>query len=152
MHHTIFVPIILWFISPVLGNTLRYIILALVLTAFTAYAANLCGASRRLARLEDAIEATEAILTRATENCSRDYLELIDLADCLIQASLKIMERIDECTKKVEEINTSVLRIMEGERQHRLKKSSKEKREIIDAITPPSTREPPRNCLDDVVP
>ncbi|KAJ7750901.1 hypothetical protein B0H16DRAFT_1549480, partial [Mycena metata] len=85
MHYTLSASIVLWLISPVLGNTLRYIILAFVLTAFAAYAVDLCSASRRLARLEDAIKAAEAILTRATENCSRDYLELMGLADCLIQ-------------------------------------------------------------------
>ncbi|KAJ7042836.1 hypothetical protein C8F04DRAFT_1074991 [Mycena alexandri] len=150
---------ILWLISPVLGNTLRYIILALVLTTLTAYAVDLYSPSCRLARLEDAIKAAKDILTRA-ENCSRDYLELMDMADCLIHVeistsniriqlldasglakwSLKIMERINECTKKVEGINTSVLRIMEGEHQYQLKKSSQEKREVIDAITLPPTR------------
>ncbi|KAJ7042999.1 hypothetical protein C8F04DRAFT_1075667 [Mycena alexandri] len=160
MHHTLSVSIILWLISPVLGNTLRYIILALILAAFTAYAVNLFSPSRRLIRLEDAIKTVEDILARAMESCSRDYLELMDLADCLIHVeisaskiriqllnasslekwSLKIMERINECTKKVEEINTSVLRIMEGEHQYQLNKSSREKREVIDAIILPPTR------------
>ncbi|KAJ7042833.1 hypothetical protein C8F04DRAFT_1251642 [Mycena alexandri] len=159
MHHTLSVSMILWFISPLLGNTLRYIILALVLMVFTAYVVDLYSPSCRLARLEDAIKAAKDTLTYAMENCSRDYLELMDLADCLIHVkistsniriqlldasslakwSLKIMEGINECTKKVEGINMSVLHIMEGD-QYQLKKSSQEKREVIDAITLQPTR------------
>ncbi|KAJ7744179.1 hypothetical protein B0H16DRAFT_995462 [Mycena metata] len=147
-------------ISPILGNTVCYIFLALVLTAFTAYGVNLYNPSRRLARLEDAINAAEDNLTHAMENCPKDYLELMDLMDSLFQAkistsniriqllaasglakwSLKITKRINECTKKVKKINTTALYIMEGEHQYQLTKSSKEKLEVINAITLPPTR------------
>ncbi|KAJ7038854.1 hypothetical protein C8F04DRAFT_1179203 [Mycena alexandri] len=149
--------LVLWLVSPVLGNTLRYTILGLSLALLVAYTVDHYTPSRMVFRLENTIKTLQNTLDRTVANCPRDCLELRELGYQLTQVELSvskircqlldmsglamwkkyfqglrgIFKSITECNKKVKDIDTSVLRIMEGERERQLHTRVEEQRDIL---------------------
>ncbi|KAJ7699764.1 hypothetical protein B0H16DRAFT_1749292 [Mycena metata] len=151
--------LILWLLSPILDNTLRYIFLGLLLALLVAYIIDQYTPSRMVLRLENTIGALRHTLDHAMGNCPRDWAELRELGYQLTQVELSIsgilhrlldvslatwkkyfqglrgiFKNITECNKDVKDIDTSVLRIMEVEREHQLRIRAGEERIIIDAL------------------
>ncbi|KAJ7699769.1 hypothetical protein B0H16DRAFT_1643645, partial [Mycena metata] len=65
--------LILWLLYPVLGNTLRYIILGLLLALLVAYVVGYYTPSRMVLRLENTITTLRKTLDHAMLNCPRDW-------------------------------------------------------------------------------
>ncbi|KAJ7161150.1 hypothetical protein C8R46DRAFT_1223461 [Mycena filopes] len=146
MSAAIMASLILWLISPVLGNTLRYIILALVLVLLFAVAVDCQTPTHKLVTLDRAIKLAEDTLIRALAECLRDRIEPqllssslthVEITVCDIRTELlsmgsldtwteyirtmqELLKSIAKCAKKVEEIRLSVLRIVEAERKYNL--------------------------------
>ncbi|KAJ7735940.1 hypothetical protein B0H16DRAFT_1695510 [Mycena metata] len=145
--------LILWLLSPVLDNTLRYTILGLLLALLVAYAVDHCTPSRMILRLEDTTKTLRETFDHAMANCPRDWAELRELGCKLTQirrhlldisslATWKeyfrglrgIFKTIRECNKEVKDLQTSVLRIMEAEHEHQLLMRVEEERGIFNAL------------------
>ncbi|KAJ7161153.1 hypothetical protein C8R46DRAFT_1353774 [Mycena filopes] len=144
MSDAVVATFILWIISPVIGNTLRYIILAFLLALFFLFAAYCQTPSHKLVILRCAIKLTEDTLVRALVECLRDHRNLQLLSESLMQAKIGletwkeyvqavwgVLRSISECAKKVEQIRVSVLRIVEAEHKYKLQRASEETRAII---------------------
>ncbi|KAJ7704063.1 hypothetical protein B0H17DRAFT_40717 [Mycena rosella] len=69
---------ILGALSFVPGNTSPYITLGLASVLLAVYTVHHYGPTQRLARLEDAIMATETILEGAKLDCARDHMTLVE--------------------------------------------------------------------------
>ncbi|KAJ7457101.1 hypothetical protein FB451DRAFT_1275930 [Mycena latifolia] len=152
-------------LSLVAGNTSRYIGLGLASASLGVYAAHHQSPSQKLARLEDALMATEEILEHAKLDCARNRVELMESETQLLQAKLAvskiqsqmleardttwneyfqniigIWKSIKKCEKDIKQIQTSTLLTIEAERQRRLSEGIKESREILDAVVRSPTR------------
>ncbi|KAJ7735933.1 hypothetical protein B0H16DRAFT_1574775, partial [Mycena metata] len=127
--------LILWLLSPVLGNTLRYIILGLLLALLVAYIIGYYTPSRMVLRLEITINTLRNTLKHAKANCPMDFAKLAEMGCQLTQVEVSvpgirgqlldmdspgtwkeyfqglrgIFKAIMECNKEVKDIQTSVL-------------------------------------------
>ncbi|KAJ7699774.1 hypothetical protein B0H16DRAFT_1484106 [Mycena metata] len=152
--------LILWLLSPVLGNTLRYIILGLLLVLLVAYIVGYYTPSRMVVRLEITIKTLRNTLKHAKANCPMDLAKLAEMGCQLTQVEVLvpgirgqlldigsletwkeyfqglqgIFKTIAECNKEVKDIQTSVLRIMEAEHERQLHMHMEEERGILDAL------------------
>ncbi|KAJ7735943.1 hypothetical protein B0H16DRAFT_1695513 [Mycena metata] len=151
--------LILWLLSPVLGNTLRYIILGLLLMLLVAYIVGYYTPSRMVVRLENAIKTLRNTLKHA-KNCPMALAKLAEMGCQLTQVEVSvpgirgqlldmgsletwkeyfqglrgIFKTIRECNKEVKDIQTSVLRIVEGEHERQLLMRVEEERGILNAL------------------
>ncbi|KAF8192757.1 hypothetical protein K438DRAFT_1829608 [Mycena galopus ATCC 62051] len=157
----IYIAIIFWVLSYVPGNTFHYIILGLVAASTTlVYIANHQSPSYKLRCVEDAIAVAKKTLESAKATCSRDYMELMrsgwSLASAKLSASKiqtrlletrrvetweeylqnirEILQSINECAKKVKEIQTSILLTIEAERQRRISEDLEDARDPVATI------------------
>ncbi|KAJ7735934.1 hypothetical protein B0H16DRAFT_1574781 [Mycena metata] len=154
------VALILWLLSPVLGNTLRYIILGLLLTLLIAYLVRYYTPSRMVLQLENTIKTLRNTLKHAKANCPMDLTKLAEIGCQLTQVELSvprirghlldigslamrkkyfqdlrgIFKTIMECNKEVKDIQTSVLRIIEAEHERQLCMRVEEERNIFNAL------------------
>ncbi|KAJ7757293.1 hypothetical protein B0H14DRAFT_2634918 [Mycena olivaceomarginata] len=97
MDDAVSTSIILGTLSLLPGN--RYITWALVSAVLFIHTANRQRPSRKLGRLEYAIEACEEILKHAKANCARNHVDLMDGTRRLLEAKLsasKIQTRLLE--------------------------------------------------------
>ncbi|KAJ7704044.1 hypothetical protein B0H17DRAFT_1193961 [Mycena rosella] len=163
---------ILGALSLVPGNTSPYITIGLASVLLAVYAVHHYGPTQRLARLEDAIMATETILEGAKLDCARDHMTLVGRGRRLLEAKLsasniqtkilqvrdgtweeyfqaikEIMEMITECAKDVKAIQTSTLVTIEAERQRRLSEGIKESHEVFNAVVRSPTPSEPALCV-----
>ncbi|KAJ7858602.1 hypothetical protein B0H14DRAFT_650369 [Mycena olivaceomarginata] len=130
----------------VAGNAFPYILLGLGAGLFTIYAAKRQTPLYKLGRVEDTIIVTEKIQQHAKANGARDQVKWLEYRQRLLDAKLsaskiqtrllearsiktweeylekvkKNLQNIDECTKEVKDIQTSILLTIEAERQHQL--------------------------------
>ncbi|KAJ7735935.1 hypothetical protein B0H16DRAFT_125207 [Mycena metata] len=152
--------LILWLLYPVPGNTLRYIILGLLLVLLVAYVVGYYTPSRMVLRLENTITTLRKTLDHAMLNCPRDWAglsemgcqltqvelsltgirqQLLDIGGLLVwrkyfQGLREIFKSITECKKEVKDIQTSVSRIMEGEHERQLRLHVAEERGTLNAL------------------
>ncbi|KAJ7750908.1 hypothetical protein B0H16DRAFT_1460609 [Mycena metata] len=152
--------LILWLLSPVLGNTLRYIILGLLLMLLVAYIVGYYTPSRMVVRLENAIKTLRNTLKHAKKNCPMDWAKLAEMECQLTQVEVSvpgirgqlldmdslgtwkeyfqglrgIFKTITERNKEVKDLQTSVLRVMEAEHEHQLLMRVEEERGIFNAL------------------
>ncbi|KAJ7750904.1 hypothetical protein B0H16DRAFT_1460606 [Mycena metata] len=152
--------LILWLLSPVLGNTLRYIIAGLLLALLVAYAVNHCAPSRMVLRLENTIKTLRKTFNHAMANCPRDWTELRELGCQITQVELSVsrirrhlldissfvtwkkyfqdlrgtFKTITECNKELKDIQKSILRIIEGEHERQLRLRAEEERGSFNAL------------------
>ncbi|KAF8171383.1 hypothetical protein K438DRAFT_1940741 [Mycena galopus ATCC 62051] len=139
----------------------RYILMGLVSTSGIVHIVNRERPSNRLDRVEVAIKSVEETLEQAIEGCARNHLEFMDLTSSLFEAKLSaskirtrmldmpsvakytefvqyvhyvrdIMQDIAKCAKKLEELRTKALRIIEAQRQRQFSANIPESREIFD--------------------
>ncbi|KAJ7699765.1 hypothetical protein B0H16DRAFT_1903138 [Mycena metata] len=155
--------LILWLLSPVLGNTLRYIILGLLLMLLITYLVRYYTPSRMVLRLEITIKTLRNTLKLAKKNCPMDWAKLAETEFQLTQVEVSvpgirgqlldmdslgtwkeyfqglrgIFKTITECNKEVKDIQASVLRIIEGEHERQLLMRVEEERGILDALMGP---------------
>ncbi|KAJ6461348.1 hypothetical protein C8R45DRAFT_1080861 [Mycena sanguinolenta] len=162
MSNTLSTPIVLGAISLIPYN--RYILWSLGLASLVLYAADRQRPSNKLEPLEASIYSTGETLAKAKASCTRSYAELMDVTSQFYEAklsvsniksrllephsvstwgelkefmwnSIKIWQSIRRCGKKVKEIESSVLRIVEAERQRELSQDIQTSREIITSLT-----------------
>ncbi|KAJ7699773.1 hypothetical protein B0H16DRAFT_1643651, partial [Mycena metata] len=152
--------LILWLLSPVLSNTLRYIILGLLLVLLVAYIVGYYTPSRMVVRLEITIKTLRNTLKQAKKNCPMDLTKLTEMGCQLTQVEVSvpgirgqllnidslgtwkeyfqglrgIFKTIMECNKEVKDIQASVLRIIEGEHERQLLMRVEEERGIFNAL------------------
>ncbi|KAJ7777168.1 hypothetical protein B0H16DRAFT_1879298 [Mycena metata] len=152
--------LILWLLSPVLGNTFRYILLGLLLALPVAYIVRYYTPSRMVLRLEITIKTSRNTVKHAEKNCPMDLAKLAEMGCQLTQVEVsvpgirgqlldmgsletwkeyfqslrRIFETITECNKEVKDIQTSVLRIIEGEHRRQLLMRVEEERGILYAL------------------
>ncbi|KAF8143905.1 hypothetical protein K438DRAFT_1783276 [Mycena galopus ATCC 62051] len=167
MGNTLCTSILLGVLSLLPDN--RYIVLGLVSTYGIIYIVNDQRPSNRLGQVEVAIKSVEETLKRANEGWVRNHRELVGLTTALLEAKLSaskiqtrmleppsvatctefvqylqyvrdIMRDIAKCAKKVEEIRTKALRIIEAERQHQFSVNIRESPEIFSVVTSSLTR------------
>ncbi|KAJ7704045.1 hypothetical protein B0H17DRAFT_1193962 [Mycena rosella] len=162
---TLQTSLILGALSLVPGNTSRYITLGLASASLTIYAGHQYGPAQRLARLEDAITATEEILEGAKLDCARDHMTLVERGRRLLEAKLEaskiqtkiletrkktweeyfqaikeIMDKITECATDVKGIQTATLLTIEAEHQRKLSEGIKDSRYVFNAVIRSPTR------------
>ncbi|KAJ7697285.1 hypothetical protein B0H16DRAFT_1646584 [Mycena metata] len=77
--------LILWLLSPILDNTLRYIFLGLLLALLVTYIVDQYIPSRMVLRLENTVKTLRHTLDHAMGNCPRDWAELRELGYQLTQ-------------------------------------------------------------------
>ncbi|KAF8192775.1 hypothetical protein K438DRAFT_1969901 [Mycena galopus ATCC 62051] len=155
-----YIAIIFWALSYVPGTTFHYIILGLATASTTIlYVVNCQSPSYKLRRVEDAIEVAKKILEHGKAICARNQVELMysgwrlagaKLSASKIQTRLLemrsgetweeyvqnirgILQSIDECAKKVKEIQTSILLTIEAERQRQISEDIEQARDTIDS-------------------
>ncbi|KAJ6583951.1 hypothetical protein DFH09DRAFT_1075567 [Mycena vulgaris] len=68
--------IVLWILSLIPNNLIRYIALGLVSAWFIVASVHLQNPTARMQHLEDAIKSAEETLERAKSNCARNRLDL----------------------------------------------------------------------------
>ncbi|KAF7369748.1 hypothetical protein MVEN_00306600 [Mycena venus] len=161
MGNAISTSIIHWTLAPIPGNTLRFIVLGLVVASLFIYAVDRQCPLHKLGRVEDAIELAEGILQHAKSNCPRNHMELMDNEGRLLEAKLSaskiqtrllktrddttwkeylqnlwgILQSINECAKEVKETETSMLLTIQAEHERQLSADIKNSHEILESIT-----------------
>ncbi|KAJ7652249.1 hypothetical protein B0H17DRAFT_1215032 [Mycena rosella] len=162
---TLQASVLLGALSVLPGNSVRYIGLGLASASLGVYAAYYYSPSQKLARLEDAITVAENVLARARLDCTRNQVELMDRASCILETKLSaskirtqilegrdstwgnyshaiggIIRRIDMCAKDIKEIQSATMLTIETERQRKLCEGIKESKEVLNMIVCAPTR------------
>ncbi|KAJ7430780.1 hypothetical protein FB451DRAFT_1198683 [Mycena latifolia] len=147
------VSILLWFMSFIPDNVLRYTLLA-----FTACLALLCAIHlerplTQLSELGHLVQKTEITILDAKSHCSRDLgnlLEKIKRSASKIQSRMletntttwteyRLLSRdISDCAKSAKEIRTAVQLIVEAERQRKYTEDIKETEVILTSVRSPN--------------
>jgi hypothetical protein len=76
---------VLWIISLIPNNVVRYIGLALLSAWFMIFSVRRQHPSAKMEQLENSIKKTEEILEHARLNCARKHLDLADIGSRLLQ-------------------------------------------------------------------
>ncbi|KAJ7872226.1 hypothetical protein B0H13DRAFT_2349579 [Mycena leptocephala] len=153
--------IILGALALVPSTSSRYIFFALACMSFTFLAARHQGPTQKFAKLEDAIKAVKEALehAKAASSYMRNHMKVVDAGCRLLQVKLSaskiqshllemrsvtwntyfksiwaILRTIDQCAKEVKEIQTTMLLIIEEERQRKLTEGIKESQEVLGAV------------------
>ncbi|KAJ6461341.1 hypothetical protein C8R45DRAFT_1028106 [Mycena sanguinolenta] len=141
----------------------RYILWSLVLASLVLYAGDCQRPSNKLGLLQASIDSVGETLELANKNCKTNYAELVEVRSefseikslasnikCQLLESRnvstwnelkeyvrdikEIWQSINGCKKKVEEIRTSILRLIEVEYQRELSEDIQTSREIISSF------------------
>ncbi|KAF7335206.1 hypothetical protein MSAN_02353900 [Mycena sanguinolenta] len=142
----------------------RYILWTLGLASFILYGIDRQRPPKKLALLEASIDAVGETLELAKATCTMQYVELADIAREFyelrlsvsnlksrllethnvstwkqfvdsVRHSTEMWQSIRKCGKNAKEIRTSILRIIEAERQRELLEDIQTSREIISSLT-----------------
>ncbi|KAJ7490487.1 hypothetical protein FB451DRAFT_1361352 [Mycena latifolia] len=160
------VAILLWLLSLIPNNALRYTFLAIVASLALLYAIHLRRPSTQLSQLEHLVQKTEGTILDAKLHCTRDLANLLEKGVDLLKikrAASKIHSRIletnetftwkkyrllsrdiSDCAKSVKEIRTAVQLIVEAERQRKYTDDINETEVILTTVRSPNTVFPMR--------
>ncbi|KAJ7490499.1 hypothetical protein FB451DRAFT_621152 [Mycena latifolia] len=152
------VAILLWFLSLIPNNALRYTLLAIVASLALLYAIHLKRPSTVMSQLEHLIQTTEGIIGDAKLHCTRDLANLLEKGVQLLKikrSASKIQSRmletktltwkkyrllsrdISDCGKSVKEIMTAVQLIVEAERQRKYTDNINEMEVMLSTVRSP---------------
>ncbi|KAJ7441426.1 hypothetical protein FB451DRAFT_1191041 [Mycena latifolia] len=153
------VAILLWFLSLIPKNALRYTLLAIASCLALLYAIHFKRPSIQLSRLEHLVQNTETIIHDAKLHCARDLanllkkgVELLKIKRALSKIQSRMLEMntltwteyhlllrdISDCAKSVKEIRTAVQLIVEAERQRKYTDDINEMEVILTTVRSPS--------------
>ncbi|KAJ6461339.1 hypothetical protein C8R45DRAFT_1179180 [Mycena sanguinolenta] len=137
----------------------RYILWSLGLASLVLYAAGRQRPSNKLRPLQASIDSVEETLELAKAGYPRSYVDLMDLTSQLydvqhqvptagntqyfnlenfvqyVRHSIAVWRSIHQCEKKATEVRTSILCIIEAERQRGLSDEIQTSREILSSLT-----------------
>ncbi|KAJ7735930.1 hypothetical protein B0H16DRAFT_1731054 [Mycena metata] len=151
--------LVLWLLSPVLDNTLRYTILSLSLALLVAYLVRYYTPWHMVLRLEITIKTLRNTLNHAKAKCPMDLqlTKLTEMGCQLTQVEVSVSgirgQLLDigslstwkkyfqglrgifkTITERVKDLQTSVLRIVEGEHERQLRLRVEEECGIFNAL------------------
>ncbi|KAJ7490495.1 hypothetical protein FB451DRAFT_1389279 [Mycena latifolia] len=154
------VAILLWFLSLIPNNALRYALLAIVASLALLYAIHLRRPSTQLSQLEHFVQKTEGTILDAKLHCARDlgnllekWVELLKIKRSASKIQSRMLETnaltwknyrllshdISDCADSVKEIRTAVQLIVEAERQRKYTDDINETEVILTTVRSPRT-------------
>ncbi|KAJ7490519.1 hypothetical protein FB451DRAFT_1513171 [Mycena latifolia] len=152
------VTILLWFLSLIPNNALRYTLLVITACLALLYAIHLKRPATQLRQLEHLVQKTEEIIRDSKLHCARDLANLLEKGVELLKvkrSASKIQSRMLEttaltwkkyrllsrdisiCTKNIKEIQTAVQLIVEAERQRKYTDEINETEVILASLHAP---------------
>ncbi|KAJ7490501.1 hypothetical protein FB451DRAFT_1552201 [Mycena latifolia] len=150
--------ILLWFLSLIPNNALRYALLAIVASLALLYAIHLKCPSSLMSQLEHLIQTTEGIIGDAKLHCTRDLANLLEKGVQLLKikgSASKIQSRmletktltwkkyrllsrdIYDSSESIKEIMTAVQLIVEAERQRKYTDDINEMEVMLSTVRSP---------------
>ncbi|KAJ7490490.1 hypothetical protein FB451DRAFT_1513125, partial [Mycena latifolia] len=151
------VAILLWLLSLIPNNALRYTLLAIASCLALLYTIHLKRPSTQLSQLEHLVQKTEGTILNAKLHCARDlanllekWVELLKIKRAASEIQSRMLETntltwteyrllsggISDCTESVKEIRTAL--IVEAERQRKYTEDINETEFILITVRSPS--------------